>query len=381
MGEQENPQRSLSVPEVAARLGVAPVTVYRHLKRGTLPSFHFGGVVRVLEADLNAFITRQRQLGAESNQGQTPAELLPTPRGGLKAWAEIVRPFSWTASLIPVTLAGAIAWKDGAFSPLLFLLALLGALLLQAGTNVINELFDVRQGVDTPGSARASKVLVQDRLRPDDAYRGGLALFGAAMVVGAYLITVRGFYVVLIGLLAILIGYFYTASPIHFKYRGLGVPVVFVVMGPLMVVGTYFVLAGTVTLQAAIASLPVGILVATILHANDVRDVQDDAQAPFKTLSTLMGQRPAGRLYMLLLASAYLLVILLAGLSLLPLWTLLTLLTLPLAGAALYTMQRALRAGDEATAVLATIDVATAKVHLTFGLLLSLAFILQGALG
>ena len=83
--------------------------------------------------------------------------------GKAASWLEIGRPFSWTASVVPVLVGSALAWKDGAFSPLIFLAVLLASVALQAGTNVINELYDVRNRVDTFESPRASRALLSSR--------------------------------------------------------------------------------------------------------------------------------------------------------------------------------------------------------------------------
>ncbi len=109
-----------------------------------------------------------------------------------RAWLEIMRPFSLTASLVPVLVGGALAWRDGRFGVGLFLLVLLASVLLQAGTNTINELYDVRNGVDRPESPRASKVVVQGRLSQDRVYRGSLVIFGIVIAIGAYFVYLRG---------------------------------------------------------------------------------------------------------------------------------------------------------------------------------------------
>ncbi len=157
-------------------------------------------------------------------------------------------------------------------------------------------------------------------------------------------------------------------------------PLVFVLMGPLMVIGAYYALSGRYSEQALLASLPVGFLVAAILHANDVRDVDDDARTGFQTLSTLVGQVKAAHLYVAMLALAYLVVLALVVTRVLPLWSLATLLVLPLAYGAVQKMEQGVHVRG-GVAQLARIDQATAQIHLLFGLLLALAFVLQRAVG
>jgi 1,4-dihydroxy-2-naphthoate octaprenyltransferase len=301
-------------------------------------------------------------------------------KGKAAAWLEISRPFSWTASVVPVLVGSALAWKDGAFSPPIFLAVLLASVTLQAATNVVNELYDVRNQVDTLDSPRASRALVEARLSEREAFWGGLLLFGVVVLIGLALVALRGLPMLALGLVGVLGGYFYTAPPFQYKYRALGVPLVFLLMGPLMVMGAYYALSGSYSQQAILASLPVGILVAAILHANDVRDVEDDARTGFQTLSTLLGQVTAAHLYVGMVAAAYLVVLALAAARALPIWSLVTLLVMPLAFGAARKMERGVHASG-GIAHLARIDQATAQLHLLFGILLALAFVLQRALG
>src|SRR5215208_1086946 len=302
------------------------------------------------------------------------------PSGKPAAWLEIGRPFSWTASVVPVLVGSALAWHDGAFSFPLFLLVLLASSALQAGTNVTNELYDVKNHVDTLESPRASRALVEGRLTQREALWGGLALFGFVGLVGLGLVALRGLPMLALGVAGMLGGYFYTAPPFQYKYRALGVPLVFLLMGPLMVVGAYYALTGRYSDQALLASLPVGFLVAAILHANDVRDVEDDARTGFKTLSTLLGQVRAAHVYIAMIVAAYAVVVALVAVRALRLWSLVTLVVIPLSFGAVQKMERGVHSSG-GVAQLARLDQATAQTHLLFGLLLALAFVLQRAFG
>lgn len=290
------------------------------------------------------------------------------------AWLEIARPFSFTASIVPVLVGAALAYRDGLFDPLLFLATLVASVSLQAGTNVVNEIHDVRTGVDTKDSPRASKALVEGRVPLGEARALAAAFFLVTIAIGLALVALRGWPLLAIGLAGVLGGYFYTAPPFQYKYRALGVPLVFVYMGVLMVVGAYYAIAGRWSDAALYASLPVGILVAAILHANDVRDVDEDARAGFRTLSILLTRTPAARLYVWMMLGAFLLTGLLVIAGQLPLFALVALLALPGALRATAEMRRAMATGD--IGVIARIDQHTAQVHLLFGLLLASGIVL-----
>src|SRR6266849_4188017 len=164
-------------------------------------------------------------------------------RDQLGALWEIARPFSFTASTVPVAAGGALAAVVGAFDPGLFLAALVGAVALHVGTNVTNEIYDVRKGVDTIVSPRASHAIVKGRITDRGAYRFAIAAFVVALAMGVVLTYARGWPIVALGLIGLIGGYTYTAPPFQYKYKALGLPLVFLQMGVLMVVGAEYILA------------------------------------------------------------------------------------------------------------------------------------------
>ena len=305
--------------------------------------------------------------------------LAPTERVRRRAGAvwEILRPFAYTASVIPVLAGGALAAVDGRFAWLPFLAALLGAVLLHSGTNIVNEIYDVRQGIDTIASPRASHALVKGRLTERSAFVAAGVTFALAVLVGVYLVLLRGPAILVLGLLGLVGGYGYTAPPLQYKYRALGVPLVFLLMGPLMVAGTYFAVTGLWSLQALVLSVPVGLLVAAILHGNEWRDIGEDTRAGIVTLSSRLGKERAHYGYVALVLGAYITLGLAVAFRLLPPATLVAILSLPLLAQVVRSAE--LGATGQARAI-AMIDLQTARLHLAFGALLVLGILLSGAL-
>jgi 1,4-dihydroxy-2-naphthoate polyprenyltransferase len=297
----------------------------------------------------------------------------------LGAWSEITRPFSFTASTVPVAAAGALAAMDGRFSWPLFLAALVAAVLLHVGTNVTNEIYDVRKGIDDITSPRASHALLKGRLSEREAFVLAGAAFAAAAAVGVGLVAARGWPVVVLGLLGLAGGFGYTAPPLQYKFHALGLPLVFLLMGPLMVVGAYYVVAGGFSWQAVVVGLPVGLLVAAILHGNEWRDLSEDARAGISTLSIRAGRRVAHLLYVSLVVGAYLALAMAVAAGALPPSSLLAMLSLPLLVRAIRASE--LGAGGQQRAI-AMIDLETAQLHAAFGFLLAAGlFISAGGQG
>ena len=298
-------------------------------------------------------------------------------RRRLAATWEILRPFAYTASVIPVAAGAALAFVDGQFHAPPFVAALIGAVLLHSGTNIINEIYDVRQGVDTIVSPRASHAIVKGRISERAAFVVAIGAFVLAMAVGVYLIWLRGPFIVALGLVGLVGGWGYTAPPLQYKYRALGVPLVFVLMGPLMVVGSYFAVTGSWSLSAGILSIPVGLLVAAILHGNEWRDISEDTRAGIVTLSSRIGKKWAHYGYVALVLGAYMTLSLSVAVGWLPPTTLVAILSLPF----LAQVVRSAELGATGqTRAIAMIDLQTARLHMAFGGLLVVGVLLSGLL-
>jgi 1,4-dihydroxy-2-naphthoate octaprenyltransferase len=310
----------------------------------------------------------------------------PSLRGGEKerpgigrrlggAW-EVVRPFSFTASVLPVSVGGAIALSQGRMHWPLFIAALLGALGLHIGTNVINEIYDVRHGIDSITSPRMSMAILKGRIAERDAFVVAWSGFILALLMGIFLLLQRGWPIVLLGLIGFIGGYFYTAPPFQYKYRALGLPLVFILMGPLMVVGSYFAVTGAFDPNLLIVSLPVGLLVTAILHGNEWRDVAEDTRHGFTTFSAQVGREAAHWVYVMLVLGAYVAVGLAVMVGALPKLALLTLFSLPLMA---WILRDAERGAEGHLRAIAMIDLMTARLHSAFGVLLLVGLVAGSA--
>jgi 1,4-dihydroxy-2-naphthoate octaprenyltransferase len=294
----------------------------------------------------------------------------PWLRRHVRTWWLAVRPFSFTASVTPVVLGSVLAAYHGAWSWLLFVLTVVGAVLIHAGTNLINDYYDWQKGADTPESLGPNRALKEGILTPRQVFWGGILCFALGSAIGLYLVATRGLFILYLGIFSVLAGWFYTAGPAAFAYTGLGEIVVFIFMGPVMVMGSYFVMTQRVVPGVIWISVPIGLLVAAILHANNMRDLEADRDRNKRTLANLLGRQASRWEYYLLVGGSYPLLVALVAAGIAPAYTLLALLTLPSA----VNLIR-IAAVHEAPARLNKVLRGTATLHERFGWLMILGVI------
>jgi len=292
----------------------------------------------------------------------------------LADWFLATRPWSFTMSFISVTVGAVLGGLYGPFDGIFYVWTLLGMIFLHAATNMINDYYDYRSGVDKPQAPTAlyrPHPLVMKSIAPRQVFMASIFFYLIAIAIGLYLVMLRGMPLLIIGLIGVFASFFYTASPIKYKYYALGELSVFLMWGPLIVSGAYYVQTQQISWQAVFISIPFGILVALVLLANNLRDIQYDGQVGIKTLGTLLGEKKTLILYYALAASAYAAVILLVAFKQLSPWGLLVFLSGPLA----WQLARAMRREIPRDA-----DAKTARLDTLFGLLLILALILEKVL-
>lgn len=302
---------------------------------------------------------------AAGHAGSAPASI--TKR---QAWVLAARPKTLPAAAGPVLVGSALAAADGVFHFPAALAALLGALLLQIGSNFANDYFDFFTGVDTEERLGPTRVTAAGLITPAELRWGMVVVFGLAVLVGLYLIYVGGWPILAIGVAAILAAIAYTGGPFPFGYHGLGELFVFIFFGLVAVGGTYYVQALTVTGVVLLASTPVGALVTNILVVNNLRDIDTDARAGKRTLAVLLGRKGTQFEYLALLAVAYAVPLLFAVSGRFTFWVLLPWLTAPLAA----RLIRSIR-GEEGRALNATLA-GTARLSLIFSLLFAAGILL-----
>ena len=230
----------------------------------------------------------------------SPDARVTPPRGTAADWlAELRAPFL-SASVVPVAVGAAVAWRlEGGLDWTLLWLTLLSVVLLHLGANVTNDYWDFLRGTDVVNRSRTafsggSGLLVDGRLRPRAVLRLGFALLAAGALAGlllALLVDGGGWWVVvLMGAVGVGGGYFYSAPPLSLASRGLGELVIGSTFGVLVVAGTCFVQTGGFPPEALVASVPTALWVAAIIWANQIPDLEADRATGKRTLVVRLGE-------------------------------------------------------------------------------------------
>lgn len=221
-----------------------------------------------------------------------------------QAWVMAARPQTLPAGASPVIIGTGLAIHDGVFTPVPALFALVGALLIQVGTNLANDYYDAVHGADSPDRTGFTRVTAKGIIDPAVIRRATWATFGLSVIVGLYLVAVGGLPILAVGLLSIAAGVAYTGGPYPFGYHGLGDIFVFVFFGLVAVTGTYYVQAASILAApiplwvpaalppvALVVGLPAAGLSTAILVVNNIRDLESDAAAGKRTLAVTIGYR------------------------------------------------------------------------------------------
>jgi 1,4-dihydroxy-2-naphthoate octaprenyltransferase len=236
----------------------------------------------------------------------TPALAVPAPPGRLRTWLLAARPKTLTAALAPVAVGTGLAFGAGAGRWPLAISALLGALLIQVGTNLTNDYYDFRKGADTAERLGPVRVTQAGLVAPQTVLAAAALCFAAAGGVGLFLVSAGGWPVVAIGLLSILAGWAYTGGPAPLGYLGLGEVFVLLFFGFVAVGGTVWVQALRLPAATWLAALSVGCTATLLIVVNNLRDVDTDRRAGKHTLAARFGPRFARAEYACVLAVAFL---------------------------------------------------------------------------
>lgn len=287
----------------------------------------------------------------------------------LKNWILAIRPWAFPASTMPVILTISflffikedifeIHWGYG-------VVALIGVMFIHAGGNLISDYYDFKNNVDRKETFGSSRMLVDEIFQPKTILRFGLVLLLIGALIGIILTLLSGSQLLWIGVLGVIGAYFYY----NFKAIALGDLLIFIIYGPLIGLGTAYVMTSNIMWNVLLLNIPVSMLVVNILHANNTRDIKHDGLANIKTQAMLLGIKGSKIQYVILALGAYIVLIVMNAIGMVHPITLLTLLTIPMA---LRNIKAMMMADIEKPELIKDLDGMSAQLVMIFALVFSL---------
>lgn len=288
-----------------------------------------------------------------------------------KNWIIATRPWSFPASTMPALVAISyifflknemtvdINWLYG-------VLALIGAGIFQASGNLIGDYFDYKYNVDRKDTFGSSRMLVDGVFKPKSILNFGITFLVIGILLGLFLSLNTDFNLLWIGAIGVFGTYFYY----KFKFMALGDLLIFIIYGPLIGLGTVFVMTNELDWNLFILEIPIAFLVVNILHANNTRDIRNDGKANIKTQAMLLGIKGSKVQYIVLALGAYLAVALMVTFRMIHPLTLSVFLTLPIT---LKNIKKMQLAEVDKPVLIKDLDADSAQLVLIFSVLLSLS--------
>jgi 1,4-dihydroxy-2-naphthoate octaprenyltransferase len=264
-----------------------------------------------------------------------PSEYRRTPNEWLQVWLDGIRPSYLPLSFLPAVLGSVLAWTQtisvrapsGHFHVLPFVGMIVSLFLLQLGAHLINDYYDYLRSIDTSNALGPGGLIQQGLVKPTSVLTSGLVLLGLGILLGLIVASAGGAVLYLFGLIGVLCAYFYSAPPRALSSLGLSELVAFLLFGPLITIGAYAIQTGHIVYSIFVYSLPLGFIAAAIIHLNNMRDIEGDALAGKHTVASFIGMQWSRIWLLVLLLSAYAILVFLAvprygpHLLLIALWT------------------------------------------------------------
>lgn len=305
-------------------------------------------------------------MGVASKQGaeqMSPAKLM---------W-QMTRPHTLTATFVPVILGTVIALFEASMNWAMFIAMLLACLCLQIATNLFNEYYDFKRGLDTADSVGIGGGIVRHGLKPQNVLNVAFLLYVIAAIIGVYIFIETSWWLLIIGVAGMAVGYLYTGGPLPIAYTPFGELFSGLFMGTAFILIATFIQTGTLTTLSILISIPMGVLVGLINMSNNIRDIDEDTIGGRKTLPILLGRDRAITVLAGGFIFAYAWIIVLVMIGQISPWALIVLLSVvkPL------TAVKSFRNGVGNPAVTGVAMKSTALTNTFYGALLSIGLAIQ----
>lgn len=304
-----------------------------------------------------------------AKQTNQPIEDIST----LKLMWQLTRPHTLTATFAPVILGTMLALNDGPINWLLFTAMLVCGLFLQIATNLFNEYYDFKRGLDTTDSVGIGGALVRHGTKPSSVLAFALILYGLSILIGIYICMNSSWWLVVIGIIGMLIGYLYTGGPMPIAYTPFGELFAGLSMGIGFILIAYFIQTGDVSMTSFLVSVPLGILVGGINMSNNIRDIKEDTIGGRKTLAILLGREKAIQLLAISFIVSYAWIVGLVIFGVVSPWLLFVFISMPKPIAAIKNFKE----GEGIPMKQGLAMKSTALTNTFFGFLLSIGLIIE----
>ncbi|MFD1040187.1 1,4-dihydroxy-2-naphthoate polyprenyltransferase [Virgibacillus byunsanensis] len=293
-------------------------------------------------------------------------------RDGFQVWWRLLRPHTLTASFVPVFVGTMLAYTNGPLNIFLFLAMLLASMLIQSATNMFNEYYDYARGLDTEDSVGIGGTIVRDGISAKTVLYLAISFFSIAIILGVYISIASSWWIAVIGLVCMLFGYLYTGGPLPIAYTPFGELFAGFFMGTVIIGISYFIQTLTLTANVIWVSIPIAIFIGSIMLANNIRDLDGDKENGRKTIAILLGRKNAIRFLALLFILAYGYTALFVATGILPLWSLITIITIPKAKNVILNFK-----GKTEPIEMMPAMVATGKTNTMYGFLLGISLLIS----
>src|SRR5690625_385525 len=297
-------------------------------------------------------------------------------RDGWQVWWRLLRPHTLTASFIPVFVGTMFAYiTEDIFQIGLFLAMLLASILIQAATNMFSDLYDYVRGLDNEKSVGIGGTIVRDGISPKTVLRLGFVFFGIAILLGIYISFASSWWIAVIGAVSMMIGYLYTGGPLPIAYTPFGELFSGLLMGTVIIGISYFIQTSHITIDVLLISIPIAIFIGAILLSNNIRDLDNDKESGRKTIAILIGRKNAIVFLASLFVIAYGLTLYFVIVNVLPIWALLSLLSVIKAVEVIVKFR-----GKTEPLEMMPAMVATGQTNTIYGLLLGIGLLISSFL-
>lgn len=300
-----------------------------------------------------------------------------TVHTGFKKYFMLTRPHTLTASFVPVFIGTASVMLFGDIRWTMFFLMLIATLLIQSATNMFNEYYDFKRGLDSHESVGIAGAIVRNGMSPKLVLTIAILFYSIAAILGIIITINSSFWILVVGAISMAIGYLYTGGPVPISWTPFGEIFAGFFMGTVIIMITFYIHTGTLHVFPLLMSIPSAITIGLLNMANNIRDRKKDKESGRKTFVILVGKPFAvATAGMLLLLSYVFLVYMAFFTNMGSVFLLIPLLSAPLALKTIMLMKK----GNTPVELIPAMA-SMGKLNTIMGLLLTIGLIIYGLTG